>query len=104
MAISENEAEEARKTETPLDLVNYSRPAFVFFVKEQLEEKYGERIVEEGGLQVVTTIDYDFQQKAEDIVAKFVEEHAEEFKFTNASAVAIDPKWPNFSMHRDHII
>ncbi len=92
--LAENEAEEAKKTETPLDLVNGGivAPHFVFFVKEQLEEKYGERIVEEGGLQVVTTIDYDFQQKAEDIVAKFVEEHAEEFKFTNASAVAIDPK------------
>lgn len=43
-------------------------PHFVFFVKGELEQMYGTRIVEEGGLQVHTTLDYPMQKKIEDII------------------------------------
>src|SRR3989338_7452028 len=39
-------------------------PHFVFYVREYLEEKYGADAVENGGLQVTTTLDYDLQKKA----------------------------------------
>lgn len=44
-------------------------PHFVMFVKELLVEKYGERLVEQGGLQVTTTLDLDLQEKAQATVS-----------------------------------
>lgn len=40
-------------------------PHFVFYVKSLLEQKYGIRRVEEGGLRVVTTLDVDMQDEVE---------------------------------------
>jgi hypothetical protein len=31
----------------------------VFFVKDYLEQKYGKDVVDNGGLKVITTLDYD---------------------------------------------
>ena len=45
-------------------------PHFVMYVKQQLEEKYGDKVVEEGGLTIITTLDYEKQKKAEDIITK----------------------------------
>ncbi len=41
-------------------------PHFVFWIKELLEEKYGEDAVLEWGLVVQTTLDYNIQQMAEE--------------------------------------
>jgi 1A family penicillin-binding protein len=38
---------------------------FVMYVKEQLVEKYGEALVERGGLKVTTTLDLDLQEYAQ---------------------------------------
>jgi penicillin-binding protein 1A len=43
-------------------------PHFVLHVKELLSDKYGEREVETGGLNVITTLDYDKQKIAEESV------------------------------------
>lgn len=43
-------------------------PHFVFFVQDYLVEKYGEDVVRQGGLKVITTLDYDIQKKAEEVV------------------------------------
>src|SRR5262249_47106430 len=37
-------------------------PHFVFYIRDYLEQKYGADAVENGGLKVVTTLDYDLQQ------------------------------------------
>lgn len=42
---------------------------FVMYVKEQLVEKYGESLVERGGLKVTTTLDLDLQNYAQATVA-----------------------------------
>lgn len=42
---------------------------FVMYVKEQLVEKYGEALVERGGLKVTTTLDADLQEYAQATVA-----------------------------------
>ena len=67
-------------------------PHFVMYVKKYLEKKYGEKVLTEGGLKVITTIDYDLQKKAEEIVKKYALENVEKFNAKNASAVAIDSK------------
>jgi len=48
--------------------------------------------VEEGGLKVITTLDYDLQKIAEDEVVKGVEERGDYYGFNNAALVAINPK------------
>ncbi len=67
-------------------------PHFVFYVREYLENKYGVDEVENGGLHVVTTLDYDLQQAAEASVAKFSDQMLKNFKASNEAIVAIDPK------------
>lgn len=43
-------------------------PHFVFYVKQQLEERYGMQQVEEGGFRVVTSLDLEIQNQAEKIL------------------------------------
>lgn len=49
-------------------------------------------MVSTGGLRVKTSLDYDMQQKAEDVVTKFAPSIAETYNANNAAIVAIDPK------------
>ena len=67
-------------------------PHFVFYVIEYLENKYGKRIINEDGLQVITTLDYRLQEKAEDIAYRFAKKNEVDFNAKNAAIVAIDPK------------
>lgn len=67
-------------------------PHFVFYVREYLEEKYGADAVSNGGLRVITTLDYDLQKKAEEIVTRKALENEKKFNAENAGLVAIDPK------------
>jgi len=64
---------------------NIKAPHFVFYVKSQLEEKYGIRQVEEGGLKVTTTLDLDIQEEAE----KILKEELDKVKQLNVSNGAI---------------
>lgn len=67
-------------------------PHFVFYVQEQLEDMYGSRFLDEKGLKVITTLNYDMQQKAEAIVNKFALSNEKQFNAENAALVAINPK------------
>jgi len=67
-------------------------PHFVIFIREYLERTYGQKIIEEGGLKVITTLDYDLQQKAEEILNEYALGNTEKFNATNAGLIAIDPK------------
>lgn len=66
-------------------------PHFVMFVREQLAKKYGEDVLNEGGLRVITTIDVELQKAAEEIVKKHALENAKKFNASNAALVALDP-------------
>ncbi len=66
-------------------------PHFALYVKEQLAEKYGELEVEEGGMNVITTLDYDKQKMAEDAVAAGMDT-VKKFNGSNAALLAMDPK------------
>lgn len=47
---------------------NLKAPHFVFYIKKQLEDLFGASSVENGDLTVKTTLDYDIQKKAEEIL------------------------------------
>lgn len=67
-------------------------PHFVFFVRQYLEEKYGQEALEHGGFKVITTLDYELQKIAEETVKKYALENKEKFDAENAALVALDPK------------
>ncbi len=66
-------------------------PHFVLYVKKYLEEKYGEDYLKEKGLKVYTTLDWDLQQYAEQVVddADAVNKAAGAY---NTALTTIDPK------------
>lgn len=67
-------------------------PHFVMYVRDYLTQKYGEDVMRGGGLKVITTIDYDMQKKAEEVVATFSPSLLSNFNASNTAMVAIDPK------------
>jgi penicillin-binding protein 1A len=67
-------------------------PHFVMWVRDTLEEKFGTDLVEHGGLKVITTIDMDMQQKAEEAIANQRERNAETYDANNAALISLDPK------------
>jgi 1A family penicillin-binding protein len=67
-------------------------PHFVMYIKEILTERYGERIVEQGGLKVITTLDLEKQKIAEEAISWGVERNEKKYKASNAAMVALNPK------------
>ena len=65
---------------------------FVQFIQSYLEGKYGSEMVENGGLKVITTLDWDLQKEAEEIIKKHALLNEEEWDAENAGLVAIDPQ------------
>jgi 1A family penicillin-binding protein len=63
---------------------------FVMYVKEQLVEKYGEALVERGGLKVTTTLDADLQEYAQATVAAEIEK-LERLRVGNGAALITKP-------------
>ncbi len=95
--IKHEQAEEAKKADTlkklvPKKMGDIRAPHFVMEVKGQLEEKYGQKTVEQGGLRVLTTLDWKKQEVAEEEVARGVEQRGKKFGFTNAALISLDPK------------
>lgn len=92
--IAQADADAAKAQETPvsLSLHNIEAPHFVLWVKEQLEEKYGAKITETGGLKVITTLDYDKQKIAEEAVTNGLTAKGATYKFNDVGLVSIDPK------------
>lgn len=77
---------------SPQSLSGIKAPHFVFFIKNYLEEKYGIDMVEKEGLKVITTLDWELQEKAEQFVKEGALQNEKEWGGKNASLVAIDPK------------
>lgn len=67
-------------------------PHFALYVKDYLVGKYGESMVEEGGLKVTTTLNFKIQEKAEKIISNFAPNLEKSFNASNTAMVAIDPK------------
>lgn len=67
-------------------------PHFVDYLKAQLVEEFGEKTLDQGGLKITTTIDYDLQVAANDIVKKGVEAAEKKYDATNGALLSIDAK------------
>lgn len=95
--VSKEEAEAAKKVNTlekivPKKIGGIKAPHFVMYVRSQLINTYGVRQVEEGGLKVITTLDMDKQNAAEEEVVKGVEARGKQYQFSNAALISLDPK------------
>lgn len=94
--ITPEQAEEAKAVDVLAKVQpsteNISAPHFVMYVKEYLEKKYGGQDVEQSGLKVYTTLDWDKQQIAEQVVREGAEANTKKYNAENAALVAMDPK------------
>ncbi|MBI3336997.1 MAG: PBP1A family penicillin-binding protein [Candidatus Staskawiczbacteria bacterium] len=71
--------------------ISIKAPHFVMYVKKYLENRYGENFLKEKGLKVYTTLNWDLQDYAEQII-KEADETNKSFDANNAAMVVIDPK------------
>ena len=88
----EKEKAQAEPIELKQRVDNIQAPHFVLYVKEQLVEKYGEAVVETGGLEVITSLDWEKQQIAEKVMDEVGTQKLADAGADNASLVALDPK------------
>lgn len=66
-------------------------PHFVMYVKKLLTEKYGEKMVAQGGLHIYTSLDIGTQEMAEKVVENEVNKLAG-LNVTNGAAMVMDPR------------
>jgi 1A family penicillin-binding protein len=92
--ITEEEAEEAKSYKLTFKnpSTDIKAPHFVMYVKRILAEKYGQRMLEQGGLKIYTTLDWYKQEKAEKIVQEAALKNTNSYNARNAALVSIDPK------------
>lgn len=67
-------------------------PHFVMMVKKYLENKYGKDMVENGGLRIITTLDWSMQNEAEKVVIDGAKRNKKLYNGSNAALMAQDPK------------
>lgn len=91
--LSPEKAEEAKKEEIKFAerKTELKAPYFTLVVLEQLEKKYGREFLERGGLRVYTTLDWELQKIAEEVVKKGIEKN-KSANAHNAALVALSPK------------
>ncbi len=93
--ITEKEGEEAKREKVVFrsqEGTGVKAPHFVFHVLEELEETYGKEALEERGFRVITTLDWELQKQAEEIVKRYALENEKTFNASNAALTALDPK------------
>jgi len=91
--ITKEESEEAKKQELNYapPTVGIKAPHFVLYIKELLVDEYGEKLVEQGGLKVQTTLDLDLQEFAQQTVATEVGK-LKNLKISNGAALVTNPQ------------
>ncbi len=70
---------------------NIKAPHFVMSVREELADRFGEEALTKDGLRVVTTLDWELQSKAEEIVNEFALQNETRFNAKNGAMIAIKP-------------
>lgn len=91
--ISDEKIEEAREEEIVYKTLAADIPAyhFVFYVRQQLEQEFGQEMVTRGGLKVTTTLDMSTQIIAEEEIRNGVKQYGHRWGVYNGAMVAIDP-------------
>ncbi len=89
---------EKQLTQAKQEKLNFSEtlepikaPHFIMYIEKYLEDKYGENFLKERGLKVYTTLDWDLQNYAEQVV-KDADKTNVQFNANNTALVVIDPK------------
>jgi len=93
--ITEEKRKEAEEEELKFapPTVGIKAPHFVLYVKELLVDEYGERLVEQGGLKVTTTLDWEMQNFAQEVVATEVAQlEKRKLEVHNGAALVTNPK------------
>lgn len=90
--ISGKEADQAAKENLTFwpQRTDIRAPHFVMYIKEYLAEKYGEEVVEEGGLEVTTSLDLDIQDQVQKIVYDEVGK-IHHLRISNGAALVTNP-------------
>jgi penicillin-binding protein 1A len=91
--INQEEKEKAQKEEIKFagPSPKILAPHFVMYIKDLLEKEYGEDFLKEKGLKVYTTLDFDLQKSAEEIIKERAKTN-EKYRAFNTSLVALSPK------------
>ncbi|MEK9194367.1 MAG: transglycosylase domain-containing protein [Patescibacteria group bacterium] len=76
----------------PPSLGTIKAPHFSLAVKDYLVNQYGEDVVLNGGLKIITTLNWEMQQIAEEAVKEGALRNEELYNGKNAALVAEDPK------------
>lgn len=87
-----NQAMAEHITFQPQQPSHIAAPHFVFYIEDYLRNKYGDDAVDAGGLNVITTLDYDLQQKTEAITLADAKINETKYNGKNAAVVVIDPR------------
>lgn len=93
--ISEDQANEAIAIDTLQKIKPQKNiiaaPHFVMYVKDYLANKYGDQTIEQNGLKVITTLDWEKQMAAEEAMRNNADKN-KRWKAANAALVAMDPR------------
>lgn len=95
--ITKDEADEAKKKDVLANLNprnaygDIEAPHFVLWLREVLAGKYGERLVNEGGLKIISTLDMELQEAAQAAVNKNIKA-VRGAGGSNVAMTAQDPK------------
>jgi len=85
---STTKAQKISFVEKPIQI---KAPYFTLWVKQQLEEKYGEDYLRRMGLKVYTSLDWELQQETEEITKQGIEMN-KAYNAHNAGVIVINPK------------
>lgn len=72
--------------------ISLEAPHFVYWAKSYLINLFGEDAVEQGGLQVTTTLDSGLQEEAQKMVFEQIESVKQSLNLYNGAMVVLDPK------------
>ena len=96
--VNNNQVAQAKQINIKDKLIPFTEkieaPHFVFYVKEELEKKFGKEAIEGGGLKIYTTLDYDLQKNAEQSIVDN-ETNLQKYGASNAALVSLDPNTGN---------
>jgi membrane peptidoglycan carboxypeptidase len=83
------DAKEQRLTFQP-DLNNIQAPPFVMYIRDLLAKQFGEEVVAQGGLEVITTLDLSVQRIAQKAIEKELS-RLSRMNVTNAAVMVTNP-------------
>lgn len=91
--ISKEDAEKAKQEEVKFTLSkdHILAPHFVFYVRQQLEDTYTPKEIEQGGLKVITTLDLGKQKIAEEEINSHIS-LINKYGASNAAMVSLNPQ------------